>query len=235
MGSALMRPTAATATRPQVIELVGPAGAGKSTAVMALRARDARVRTDLALWGQPPALLLRTALRVARRLNRWLSAPWGAHEPAALAQMVRTDALRDAVDMAAVPGTPPVIMDEGPVFALTWLEVFHGHHDRAVARWRRQALADWAARLNCVVVFDAPDAVLAQRIRERAKPHLVKAWPDRAVVDFIGRFRHAFDRVLGELQAEEPVAVEVLDTTEMGPQQSADRILTLLRLTGRVA
>src|SRR5207253_8094260 len=92
-----------------------------------------------------------------------------------------------------------VVLDEGPVFALAWLQVFGAERllrSTAYKRWVQRTLADWARVLDAVVLVDAPDPVLSQRIRARVKPHLVKDQSDQQITAFAARFRAAFASVI---------------------------------------
>jgi thymidylate kinase len=212
-----------------VVELVGPAGAGKTTLARAL---PGDVRADLTLWGLPTALLMvgavaviPTVAAVARR---------GPLRGAAISQMIRLRALRDAVERSAADDVGVVVMDEGPVFALSWLDVFHARDDDPRwARWRQAVIAEWASRLDVVVRLDADDRELARRIRTREKPHPVKHCTDEEIFDFLARFRRAFDRVITELKAAGDVTVLDLAPETDQPGEHAARLLGALEEAGR--
>lgn len=219
-----MTASALRTTRPWVVELIGPAGAGKSTLAGALAARDPRVAAGWSLWGLPRPMLLGSALALtptflaAARARRPL-------RPAEAAHMIRISALHRAVEQAAVGPHRIILMDEGAVFGLTWLEVFFGRNgDAGWAAWRRRAIADWAASLDVLVRVDAPDPVLATRIRTRPQPHMVRHSPEEAIRDFTARFRSAFDRVVGDLRAAGAVKVLRLDTGVAPPADIAVRL-----------
>ena len=154
--------------RAVVVELVGPAGAGKTTLARGVTAADSTVRSGLSLWGLPRHRLVRSAVAL---LPTILGAsirrtPLRAGE---LAQMIRLGALRHEVEDEAARHRV-IILDEGPVFALSWLEVFFSRNgDRVPASWRRRVVAEWATLLDVVVFIDACDITLANRIRTREK------------------------------------------------------------------
>jgi len=184
--------------RPRVVELVGPAGAGKTTLARALPGLVPDVRAGLTLWGLPRPLLLAGALAVMPAVAA--AARGRPLRGAAVRQMIRLGALRHALERAAAGGARLIVLDEGPVFALSWLEVFHARDDDPAWRqWRRRALQEWGGRLDVVVRLDAADSVLAHRIRTRAKPHPLKQSPDAEIFHFLACFRRAFDQVIGEL------------------------------------
>ena len=82
-----------------------------------------------------------------------------------IAQMVRLGALRRAVRREA-DRHRVILLDEGPVFALSWLDVFFARNgDRVPAAWRQHVVADWSQLLDVVVFIDASDVTLAERIR----------------------------------------------------------------------
>jgi hypothetical protein len=207
-----------------MVELVGPAGAGKTTLARALQECDSGVRVGPSLWGLPRPLLLASAIALvptaltAARAGRSLRG-------AEYAQMTRLGALRRVLERERhEPGTA-VVLDEGPVFGLSWLEVFFaGNGDPLRARWRARALADWASRLDVVVRLDGPDWLLATRIRERDKPHLVKGAPDPAIHAFNARFRRAFDQVIEGLADRRGPAVLGLPADGL-PAETATRLL----------
>ena len=216
------------------MELVGPAGAGKSAVAKALEARDPRIHADLSLWGLPRPLLLRGALSLIPTV---LEAATGARPLRAgeLGQMVRLEALQRAADRAARKDCRLLVMDEGPVFALSYLDVFFARNgDAGWARWRRQVVWAWAGLLDAVVYLDAADALLATRIRTRSKPHLVKDLSEPAIYQFTARFRQAFRRVIADLRQARRVSILALRTDQDSPGQLALRLrLALEDLRGR--
>ena len=187
----------ATAHRTVVLELVGPAGVGKSTIAARLRERHG-VPAGPSLWNVPPLDAALAALRLAPLLVRICGASRSV-PLASLKQIVRLTALERRLRRERVPGRRTIVLDEGPIFALAWLLVFAGPRVlRAPAfdAWRRRALRQWARALDVVIVLDAPDALLARRIRDRVKPHMVKGGTDAEIAAFASAFRAAFDDVL---------------------------------------
>lgn len=215
--------------RAVIVELVGPAGAGKTTLARGASQADASIKSGLSLWGLPKRRLLRSAIAL---LPTILSAgidraPLKAAE---IAQMVRLGALRQVVEEEARHHRV-LLLDEGPVFALSWLDVFFSRNGNHVpASWRQRVIDQWATLLDVVVFIDATDITLANRIRTRDKPHMVKGLSDAEIFGFAAGFRRAFERTIGELAQVGHLAVDTL-STETGPQdEHTARLMSRLKL-----
>ncbi len=84
----------------------------------------------------------------------------------------------------------------------------------------------WAGRLDAVVWLDAPDEVLARRIRGREKPHRMKACSDEEISAFLARYREAYEGVLSELRAASGLKVIRVSTDAGTPEQIAEEVLS---------
>jgi hypothetical protein len=115
--------------------------------------------------------------------------------------MVRLRTLHRALRQPGPYSDGVLIFDEGPVFALAWLRGFGNETLRQdpSAEWWRTALREWASIMDAVVVLDAPDHLLAARIRARPRPHQVKEFPDPEIARWMAQFRQALDWVLAEM------------------------------------
>jgi broad-specificity NMP kinase len=219
------------AGRRRLVELVGPAGAGKTTVARLLR-QDAGVRAAPGLWSLPRGPLGLNALRLLPRVLGFYRA-FPGQVWAEMKQIVRLDTLYQVVG-ARNGAAGPVLLDEGPVLALGWLTVFGDDRVRrpAFAAWREAAVARWAAALDVVVLLDAPDPVLVRRIRERTKPHDVKSRSDGAIVEFTKTYRTALEAAVAALSRPGGLAVVRIDTGDDAPETTAARVrAALLRVT----
>jgi hypothetical protein len=206
---------------------VGPAGAGKSTLAEQVQHDDGRIHVGLSLWGLPRKRLVRGAIALVptivisalrkRRLRK-----------REIKQMIRLDALRRVLQRMK-SRHPIILLDEGPVFGISWLDLTLAERGaKAPQRWRRRMLKRWGRLLNTVVLLDSSDATLAGRIRTRAKPHRMQGRSQAEIARFADGFRRAFDRVLAELDRTGDLRIEAVRTD--GPlNRSAARLRAALQ------
>lgn len=212
-----------------IVELVGAAGTGKSVLSQALARRPEVMRASV--WKLPRARWLYNAVRSVPTLMalclRTRALPW-----ADMRYMVRLRTLHHLLTSRRTRRVPFVVLDEGPVFALAWLQLFGdpgvGEGD-AMAGWRRQVVREWARTVDVVVLLDAPDTVLAGRIRAREQSHRVKGGSDTEISRFATAYRQAFGKVIAALTAASGVRVVELESDGAGVDHTVDRLRALLR------
>ncbi len=216
---------ASGAERALVVELVGAAGAGKSTLVAELQRRDASVR-----WLQR-ARAARVGATV-RVVPAWLAA--ASRAPLGYAWrngrfFLRLAALEEVVSRASRDAAGPVLLEHGPVFTLARLRAFHtGPMPAPLARYAARELARWTKTLDLVIALDAPRDVLAERIRTRPKDHVMRDSSDEQVGEFVDRYRAAYEAVLAELRDAGGPPVLTLRSDRETVAAMADRVQAAL-------
>lgn len=217
-----------------VVELVGPAGVGKTAVLRAIAGRDPTVRTGVRI----------------HRFRQLLAIAWHglALAPASL-DMLFADArwlwpgLRHLGRLRTFPAEVErvrafhyrtILLDEGPVFSLGRLAVFQHANEGAgwLARQWNAELERWTNLLDGVVWLDAQNTVLAERIRQRPKAHQVKQGSDQQVFEFLDRYRAAYRDILTRLAASGRIRLVELDTTAAPVDHIADGILAALERWG---
>lgn len=215
---------------PLIVELVGPAGAGKTALLRALSARDPSVRSGLRIERlQLLPLILWYALVLAPVAIQLFAEHPRSWWPG-VRHLVRLRTLHPALAREAGSGSRAIILDEGPLFSLTRLSVFQNAdlgHGGLAREWRAE-LARWTKELDVVVWLDAPDQVLSERIRGRDKEHPVKDGSEREVTEFFGRYRSAYLGVMDRVRAAGRVRVVKIQTNENTTDRIAETILGAL-------
>jgi broad-specificity NMP kinase len=215
---------------PRLVELAGPAGVGKSTISRAIRRRCSAAQATI--WGLPVLPLLGNGMDLVPTLaGLWLhsrSLLWDESR-----HMVRLKTLHSGLARRDSSGEV-LVFDEGPIFALAWLRGF-GHdvmRSGVSDAWWQATLGHWARAVNVIVVLDAPDSVLASRIRARSEWHEVKQASDPEISVWMARFRSALSWVLAGLAVEGGPLVLRITTDQDQPERIAERVITALDRVG---
>lgn len=215
---------------PLVIELVGPAGAGKTAVLQVLRRRDSGIQAGLRIDRlRSLPMITRHAITLApTRLG--LIGKSGRAWRSSLQHLLRLRTLRSLLQRDRTQAIRAIVLDEGPVFSLCRLLLFQRRlrPDAGLPKEWLQEVAQWAGTIDLVVWLDAPDTVLAQRIRDRAKGHEVKEAASREIFQFLERFRDAYREILGRLGSGGRPMVVAIDTATAAPEEVASTILTTI-------
>jgi len=198
-----------------VMELAGPAGAGKTAVLRAIAARDPGVRAGVRVdrvRGLPGVVWHAIALTPALADLLFTDPRWVWP---GLRHLGRLRTLPAAIHGRDNGRTRATVLDEGPVFSLARLAVFQraALGNGWLAREWRSALERAARLLDAVVLLDAPNELLAERIRSRTKSHAIKDGSDRQVFDFLDRYRAAYRDIVSQLAARGHTRVFELDGT----------------------
>jgi hypothetical protein len=215
---------------PLIAELVGPAGAGKTAMLRRLGQRHTGIRAGLSIDRTRflPALTWYALALVPTGLEV-LQDDWRSTWPVML-HLLRLRTLPAVVTQEASTGPAAIVLDEGPLFSLARLSVFHRAREnraRLGREWDDQ-LGRWSNLLDVVVWLDAPDAVLAQRIRKRLKPHRVKDDSDQAIYEFLAQYRRAYSDIRARLVSTGHTRIIDVDTSVMPAEQSVPMVLAAL-------
>jgi AAA domain len=219
------RPDTAGAPRTRTVELVGPAGAGKSTVFEELLAREDTIE------GRPSLRRAEYAGTLAADLVSVLGTILRerAFRPRPTAEQIRMMAYLQALPriLARSPSGDgkTIVFDQGPVYFLTRASL----RNERLSTWRRRVLAGWAPLLDVVAWLDAPDALLKQRIDSRSKWHALKGAPSRTAGEVLTTSRAVYQEALVELGRCNPRPVVLrFDTSRQSAGEIAGEILAAL-------
>jgi energy-coupling factor transporter ATP-binding protein EcfA2 len=216
------------------IELVGPAGAGKSTLARVLCQRHRRIRigTEIAFRKvhQLPILIGSIPLVLSSFYNGVIGGPnWTWDE---MKFLVYLEKWKRVLEQQAKSHSGTILLDHGPVFKLATLHAFGPDWLRSAAAdaWWRNLFQEWAELLDLIVWLDAPDALLETRINARNQKHQLKGRPESEVLQFLARYRSSYNYVLSGLAASNGPSVIHYDTSLASLDDIGEEILVACKI-----
>lgn len=221
-------------SKTRVVEIVGPAGAGKTTLYEALNCYAKSIRLEnfpdvrkpadapFFIWNGlqliPRLLSLHrpNSRQLTRREFAWMTIlhGWSA--------LLRKD----------VNGSNHVIvLDQGPVYLMAEMQLFGPEYlrQKTAERLWQDLYARWNSSLSMVVWLDAPNEVLINRIRIREQEHIVKTEPATIVYEFLDRYRREYEFLFSTLTAKNAnIKILKFDTERQLPRDIVSQFLFAL-------
>jgi hypothetical protein len=213
-----------------LVELIGPAGAGKSSLLRALRQRDARICGNVEISCLTYLRDIPPLLATFAKFHR----PFRGLRQKEMKRVLHLTTLGRVLRAPEAEGPHIQVLDEGPVYMLTRMlclgeprfdnEAFH--------LWWDVAVSQWARRLRLVVCLDAAPYVLARRIRRRPGPPPISDTTDGSLLPFLEKYRRCYDRVVHQLTEAGGPAPVTFDTSCLTIDSLANHVLGAIRATG---
>jgi adenylate kinase family enzyme len=215
----------------RVVEIVGPAGAGKSTLCQLLERSsnhvqmqnfpDVRKLEDAPFFVSNGLQLIPGLFRLYRPASRHLS----RREFAWLAILKGWSSLfgRNQNNDGKI-----IILDQGPVYLMAEMRLFGPEYLRQknAERFWHNIYHRWKAALYMIVSLDAADAILMDRIRNRQQEHVVKAQSADVVCEFLQKYRSEYESLISIFSSYNPgVKVLKFDTGIQQPDVIAEQFL----------
>jgi deoxyadenosine/deoxycytidine kinase len=220
-----------------IIEIVGPAGAGKSSLAASMSQTSSQETFlnppnfhDLAALPFFAANTLQTAPHLVKYL---LTQKHSEETSTQLVSIVTLNGWHKQLNNRPTSCGEILLLDQGPVFLLT--ELFELNPDFCqcshLRKWRARMYQHWAHTVDLVVWLDAPDPILMKRINDRGKQHIMKEHSQREVYHFLSMCRRALDRTLLKLsRINRSLRIIEFDTSQAMPLLITSQIFTCLGL-----
>lgn len=192
--------------RPLLVEIIGPAAAGKTSLLRVLCSMDDEIRAglDIGRLRSFSTLVRRVGPFVPvwvldRRQHRWFNRK-------ELKSIVFLEAWYQELEQRGSTDVFAAVFDHGPLYRLARLREFGPDITRSepFERWWRACRDRWLEALDLVVWLDASDGVLLQRVQDRGHQYLDATPSGEDKHEFLARYRKAFAEVLEQGAAQRP-------------------------------
>jgi shikimate kinase len=219
---------------PLIVELIGLAGAGKTTLAQALSQRDEKIQVaadiklrkkeHLLLFTGYVPFLLPVFLRRSRS-SRWFT--WDE-----IKAMVYLRGWPRVLRQQASTSGPVILLDHGPVFKLATLSAFGPERLKSPGfePWWDNMFKQWADTLDIVIRLDAPERVLVERINARNQRHAVKGSSELEAQKFLRRYQMSYEQILAKLTAQGKPRLFHFDTDRASTEQIVEEVLVTCNL-----
>lgn len=124
----------------------------------------------------------------------------------------------------------PLVLDHGPIFEMATLYGFGPEmlQSRLYHTWWEQTFKQWTQTLDLVIWLRAPKEILISRIRSRVGEHAVKQSSIEAASAFLERYEAAYEHVLARLSASRLLPILTFDTSAQTPEVLLSSISSLI-------
>jgi shikimate kinase len=217
-----------------VVELVGPAGAGKTTLsqVLVQYSEKITVGDEISLRNKRHLLIFLQNIHAVLPILMARNGSGRSFTWDEVKAMIYLNGWSRVLKRQATERNIIVLLDHGPIFKLATLDAFGPERCGSVAfkNWWNDIFKQWAGLLDVVIWLDAPNPVLETRINHRDQRHLVKGKSEREAREFLERYRKSYEQTLAKLTANGGPTLFQFDTSQTSIEQIAENVLDVCKV-----
>jgi cytidylate kinase len=215
---------------PLVVEILGPAGSGKTTILNALSRRDTKIRPDFPLsrTEKIPYLISNTFTLLPTYLRQYRNTRW--FDRREIRSMVYLKAGLHVLGQQVSNNGRVTVLDHGPIYRLAFLREFGPEitNSQSYKLWWESLFKEWVTTLDIVIWLDAPNDILWKRIRARDRWHMIKDKCEHEAFEFLTRYRASFEQTIAESRIYCQIKLLRFDTSQESVERTSEKILAAL-------
>jgi thymidylate kinase len=204
--------------RAKVVEIIGPAGSGKTSLAKKLSTASNSLLTSVS-WHDGKSALVKV---VFRRLFQIASLAIKKVPMEAIKELVGLETELDIMEKHKKWHVLPcrnLVLEIGPVFKVAKILMEGEVRDPELIRRMCRKIADI---VDLLVWIDAPNDILQARINSREKRHIMKDQASESIQEFLENYRKAFSSVISE--SGEGFPVVRFDSSIMSVDELSDTV-----------
>lgn len=186
-----------------VVELVGLAGAGKSSVYQALQKKVTWIVEDYFVWDfSSIPFIIKNIIPLIPILIRLLGKGNKPLTRQDLACLVLLNGWPEILRKKVYNSTKVILIDQGSISLMAYLSMCgpQSLHNANFQGWWQKIYEKWIQVLDIVVWLDTSEEVLIRRIRDRQQDHHIKLKSVRESREWLMRYRSAYEVVVNRLE-----------------------------------
>jgi deoxyadenosine/deoxycytidine kinase len=218
----------------RILEIIGPAGAGKSTLAHLLSQKNQIKLIHTAPYYRRVKDFPFFAINTLETLPTIIQLYFGSHcqrlKPWEVAWMVTLHGWHHILRHETARNLT-LVLDEGPIYHMAYLQIYGSGviNSSPAEAWWNKIYKQWSKTLTLLVLLDASDTTLIKRIRMRETVHGVKTKGDDYAFEFLSNLRKKYDYLIARLLSEETqLKVLRFDTQKIPLDQICTDIVAVL-------